>query len=247
MRTLAIGDIHGCYKALKQCLERSKFDKEKDELISLGDVADGWSYVVESVDELLTIKNLIPVKGNHDEWAEHFLKYGVPDVYHLDNGGQSTVDSYNKAGTDKMIQHLREFYSKQIPYYIDDQNRLFVHGGVDWKKPISEQSDRDIMWNRHMYTTAIYWELFAITHPTARKDYFKRYKEVFIGHTATNYKIDYRFDATTKPVNVVNLWNLDQGAGWSGKLTIMDVNTKEYWQSDTVTDLYPEETNARKP
>jgi len=26
MRTLAIGDIHGNYKALMQCFERSKFD-----------------------------------------------------------------------------------------------------------------------------------------------------------------------------------------------------------------------------
>jgi len=41
-RTLVIGDIHGAYKALVQCLERSGFDKEKDTLITIGDVCDGW-------------------------------------------------------------------------------------------------------------------------------------------------------------------------------------------------------------
>ena len=28
------------------------------------------------------------------------------------------------------------------------------------------------------------------------------------------------------------------GAGWSGKLTIMDIETKKYWQSDLTPNLY---------
>ena len=38
MKTFVIGDIHGAYKALLQCFERSGFDYEKDHLIVLGDV-----------------------------------------------------------------------------------------------------------------------------------------------------------------------------------------------------------------
>lgn len=30
MKTFVMGDIHGAYKALIQCIERSGFDKEKD-------------------------------------------------------------------------------------------------------------------------------------------------------------------------------------------------------------------------
>ncbi len=41
-KTFVIGDIHGAYRALRQCLERSTFDFEKDRLICLGDVCDGW-------------------------------------------------------------------------------------------------------------------------------------------------------------------------------------------------------------
>jgi hypothetical protein len=33
MKTCAIGDIHGAYKALIQCFKRSKFDYQKDRLI----------------------------------------------------------------------------------------------------------------------------------------------------------------------------------------------------------------------
>jgi hypothetical protein len=37
MKTYAIGDIHGAYKALMQCFELSEFDYKKDRLIVMGD------------------------------------------------------------------------------------------------------------------------------------------------------------------------------------------------------------------
>ena len=37
-----MGDIHGAYRALRQCLQRAQFDDENDHLICLGDVCDGW-------------------------------------------------------------------------------------------------------------------------------------------------------------------------------------------------------------
>ena len=55
---------------------------------------------------------------------------------------------------------------------------------------------------------------------------FGPYRDIFIGHTTTEtYK-------TLEPVHVCNVWDIDTGAGWSGKLTIIDVESKEYWQSD---------------
>ena len=62
-RTLAIGDIHGGHRAMMQCLERSEFNYKKDRLISLGDGADGWSGVVECIEELHKIKNLFILLG----------------------------------------------------------------------------------------------------------------------------------------------------------------------------------------
>ena len=80
MKTFTIGDTHGNYRALKQCLERSNFDYENDTLIHLGDICDGWVYVYECVEELLKIKNLIPIKGNHDDWFLQWINTGIhPD------------------------------------------------------------------------------------------------------------------------------------------------------------------------
>ena len=69
MRTLVLGYIHGAYKALEQVFSRSGFDYEKDRLIVLGDVCDGWIETKQAVDELLKVKNIIYIIGNHDKWA----------------------------------------------------------------------------------------------------------------------------------------------------------------------------------
>ena len=50
MRTFVIGDIHGGYLSLKQCLERSSFNYEEDTLISLGDICDGWPETKRCID-----------------------------------------------------------------------------------------------------------------------------------------------------------------------------------------------------
>lgn len=74
MRTFVMGDIHGAYQALLQCLQRAGFDNEKDTLIQLGDVTDGYGQVYECVEALLGIKHLIPLIGNHDDWLGTFIK-----------------------------------------------------------------------------------------------------------------------------------------------------------------------------
>jgi serine/threonine protein phosphatase 1 len=59
------------------------------------------------------------------------------------------------------------------------------------------------------------------------------YNEIFIGHTPVT-KIN-----QTIPVNKACIWNVDTGAAFKGPLTIMDIDTKEYWQSDLLPELYP--------
>lgn len=61
------------------------------------------------------------------------------------------------------------------------------------------------------------------------------YNEIYIGHTpTTNY-------GEIEPMNSLSLWNIDTGSAFTGKLTIMDIDTKQYWQSDSLTELYPNE------
>ena len=75
-KTFVMGDIHGAYRALRQCLERSEFDFQTDRLICLGDVCDGWPDTKMCIDELLKIQNLTYVLGNHDMCALQWMRSG---------------------------------------------------------------------------------------------------------------------------------------------------------------------------
>lgn len=237
-KTFVIGDIHGSAKALLQCLDRSGFDKDVDTLIQLGDVADGWSEVVECVDVLLEIKNLISIRGNHDVWCYDWFKLGVSPIIWTLQGGQATIDSYVKSGGLVDERH-RNFWNNQIDWYIDSENRLFIHAGWDY---LSQSEDferaaslkvnagsiaKECHWDRNIFNGAV----SAFSTNTVFKE-TARFKEVYIGHTSHN---------TKKPLWLGNLCNMDTGAGWSGVLCIQDIDSKEYWISDKSKDLYPDE------
>ena len=246
-KRFVIADIHGSHKALVQCLERSGFNKEEDELIQLGDVADGWPEVYECVEELLSIKNLIAITGNHDQWFSEWLVYGSHPSKWL-QGGQGTLESYCKNTGSLMEgsthtgyktslcnavipQSHKDFWFNQVSHYTDYENRFFVHGGfqrtqfIDYLDVVAPH---DFWWDRKLWMQA---------RSCSGEDRLKtanECKEIFIGHTATER--DY---PDLKPVFKGGVWNLDNGCGWSGKLTIMNIDTKEYFQSDKVDTLYP--------
>ena len=59
------------------------------------------------------------------------------------------------------------------------------------------------------------------------------FREVYVGHTDIS-------NISKVPVNIVNLWCMDTGAGFKGKLTFMNIDTKEIYQSDECKQLYGE-------
>lgn len=47
-------------------------------------------------------------------------------------------------------------------------------------------------------------------------------------------------------LNKANIWNVDTGAAFTGAVSIMDINTKDFWQSEPLPHLYPNE-KGRNP
>jgi serine/threonine protein phosphatase 1 len=219
MKTFVIGDIHGAYQALLQCLERSKFDRNKDRLICLGDVCDRNKNVKECIDELLTIPNCVYVLGNHDAWALEWAMSGKKPKGWWDQGGSLTVMSYKDTGMPK--KHIR-FLSEAHLYFVDE-NRLFVHGGFDPDCSLADTPKETFIWDRSFLEKA---QEFHHIFPEWR---YGDYDEIFLGHNPT---INF---GKSEPQKYCNVWDLDTGAGWGARLTIMDVDTKEFWQSDPVS------------
>jgi serine/threonine protein phosphatase 1 len=231
MNRFVIGDVHGGLKALKQCIERAGADIKKDEFIFLGDVADGWPEVKECVDYILTMKHVEYILGNHDEWLLTWMKTGVAPYIWTSQGGEATLESYRKDGIPD--SHIRFFEKANLFLHYDDD--LFVHGGLE-RGTKAEDTPRDILlWDRELATKSANCAKFDKSD-LARP----HYKRIFVGHTTTTCFRRNRFDGKiNSPIYGGHVWNLDTGGGWEGKLTIMDVDTEKWWQSDFVYTLYP--------
>lgn len=267
-----IGDVHGNYKGLIQALDRSPYKIHEDTLISLGDLVDGGKDSALVVDYLADLKyqqhaDIILIKGNHDEWFKHWLKFGINPVNWL-QGQYQTAESYidflynNSDIVCSIVKKLDggyitslnpgdipashvSFLNSSHNYYVDENNNCFVHGGFDRHRLINEQDSDDVYyWDRDLWYQALSYsnmtknmtdEEWKYLYGNDFKPKFKiknDFSNIFIGHTTTmNWK-------TTEPIIASNIINIDTGSGFAGKVTIMDVDTKEYWQSDTVAELY---------
>jgi serine/threonine protein phosphatase 1 len=241
-RTLVIGDIHGGLKALKQVLEKAAVTKE-DTLIFLGDYVDGWSESAQVISFLIDLHNeqeCIFIKGNHDVWCEDWLRTGNAESKWLIHGGQATIESYaNVSAYDKRM-HLH-FLERMPLYYVDAANCLFIHAGfTSMHGPEQEFYNTNFTWDRTL------WEMALTMDKRIEKDSLlfpkrlKLYNEIYIGHTPTLY---YDVDI---PMQGCNVWNVDTGAAFKGKLSIMNIETKEFWQSEAVWELYKGEAGRNK-
>jgi len=236
-RTIVIGDIHGAVRALEQLIKRIK-PKKNDCFVFLGDYVDGWSQSAEVIQYLINFSeqhDCVFIKGNHDAWCEAWLAGFFPGETWLFHGGVATIQSYEHTSEDEKQNHLA-FFNKMHNYYIDEANRLFIHAGFSsMHGPAHETYETNYSWDRTL------WEMAIAVNKKIRKNsvlYPKRlslFEEIYIGHTPTiNYDVDV-------PMQAMNVWNVDTGAAFYGKLSALDIKSKKIWQSDIVQDLYPNE------
>ncbi len=221
MARYVISDIHGAYKALLQCFERSGFDKNNDLLICLGDVCDVYPDVKECFDQLLTVKNMVYILGNHDLWCLDWAKTGNKPEIWLIQGGYSTINSYKGSFDEKHFELL-----KNAKGYYSIDNMMFVHGGFDIKRTLKQQTIETFVWDRSL--------VFEAYMKKKTKKKITRFDKVFVGHTPT-----INFNSQV-PICFCELMLTDTGAGWGQKLSLIDIDTGKIFQSDPTFDLYPD-------
>jgi serine/threonine protein phosphatase 1 len=216
-RKFVIGDIHSHYEEMMELLEIVNFDFDNDTLISLGDLVDRGTNPIGVIETLMKIKKFIHILGNHDVWCYQYLVNKDQPAEWISQGGKSTLNAYLN-NQEYQERHI-SFFEKARLYYVDGENRLFVHGGFNHRIPFKLQIDNKelLTFDRSLVLTAMEYEQYDQT--------FKEFSEIFVGHTPT------QFIKENIPKKFSNLWMLDTGVYISGKLTIMDIDTKEFWQS----------------
>lgn len=236
-RTLVIGDIHGALKALKEVLKKAQVTKD-DKLIFLGDYVDGWSDSAKTLDYLITLQEshyCVILKGNHDALLLHWLIHQEQNEKWLMHGGRSTLQAYKNIN--KTHKTIHQKFIENLPtYHIDGENRLFVHAGfANMHGPDYEYYENTVYWDRTLWEMALATDNKLSHNDLTYPKRLKLFKEIYIGHTPVS-----RYGQLT-PMQAQNVINLDTAAAYKGPLTILDVDSKKYWQSTPVHKLYPDE------
>ncbi|MCZ6635841.1 MAG: metallophosphoesterase [bacterium] len=132
MRTIFIGDIHGCADELDRLLKKIAFQSERDRLFLTGD-AFTKGPAPRAVWDQIQDTNAHMVMGNHD--AELLVKLlSPPHSLKLDH--QRILDALAPIA-DKLIPWLQN-----LPLYIKKETFLLVHAGIHPEKGL-EGTSRD--------------------------------------------------------------------------------------------------------
>ncbi len=212
MRTLAIGDIHGCLRALDGLLAMVR-PQHDDLLVTLGDYTDRGPDSRGVIERLLALGaacRLICLRGNHDQMMLDARIDPVALDTWLPFGGRQTLASYALGGGPGQLDDVPErhwqFLDSTRPFHEIDTH-FFVHANAHYDIPLSEQSD-----------DMLYWEKLE-------KDYSAPHhsgKIMVCGHTAQK---------SGMPLDIGHAVCIDTFVYGSGWLTCLEVETDRLWQA----------------
>lgn len=233
-RRFVIGDIHGQYDQLLRLLQLVEFDFLEDELITLGDYVDLGPKPFDCIFLLSKIRNLIALRGNHDFEFLQLLREPDPEIDE-NSFRAKTLSLYEDLNFSKK-RRVNQFLINLRNYYVDKNNNLFVHAGLDNTERMEEQTYRDLIVDRSFIKSVIANQDIVFDKIPTIEDF----AEIFVGHTTTtsyelvlgNYMRSWNYaNVIQTPIHISNVWMMDTGSGKkNGKLTIMNIDTKEITQ-----------------
>jgi len=222
-RRFAIGDIHGCRLTFRKLL----FDKlqitKDDEIYLLGDLIDRGPQIRELIDDVISLQEkgykIISVRGNH-EWMllKSRNKQKIFDLWVLNNA-MTTLHSFNVND----VAHIPPIYMnffKNMPYYIELENFIIVHGGLNFNKKNPLKHKKAMVWTRN-------WKV-------GKKDLAKiDNKRLIVGHTP----VDLKTVLASKKTNKIML---DGGCVYKGKysgvgyLVAYDIDKDKFYYEENI-------------
>ena len=172
-RAYIIGDVHGrcdLFEALIDAIEADDAAAQNADtsIILLGDLIDRGSDsagVVAVARELADRRKLRCLMGNHEEMFLDSLSDTGVLRHFLKHGGRETILSYGvsrKDFNDADLNGLQTLMRESVPHgdiafiqqfedMIEMGGYLFVHAGIDPKKPLEDQETRELRWIREPF------------------------------------------------------------------------------------------------
>ncbi|PQV64360.1 serine/threonine protein phosphatase 1 [Abditibacterium utsteinense] len=150
-RILAIGDVHGCSRALDALLELVA-PRDEDTLVFLGDYIDRGPDsrgVLERLIGLSKRPDFVALRGNHDLWMinARYQKRWFRSWLGAGVGGAETLKSYGAQNLDVIPDSHWKFLESLRPFY-ETEKFLFTHASLDGNLPLENQSEEWLFWRR---------------------------------------------------------------------------------------------------
>lgn len=142
-RCIIVGDVHGCLDEFRLLLHKCNFDEQTDQLILVGDLVNKGPNSAEVVQYIRRIKNVLCVKGNHEESLLKALEKPI----------ELRADKYNYA---KKLSAEDIAWLISLPYTItiEDFESIVVHAGLLPQASIFDQTTSDMVKMRNVSETS---------------------------------------------------------------------------------------------
>ena len=212
-RLLAIGDIHGCFEALRTLVAFVDICKD-DVVVTLGDYVDRGPNTREVINWLVAfdrMNSLVALRGNHEIMMLN-ARINQGDKHRCGQcGAIETLQSYATIADDIAdladIPDLHwQFISRLLPYYVTETH-IFVHASVNPYLPMDQQIDGTLYWGR--------------------------YNDKFPGHLSGKVVVcGHNSQASGLPATNGHLICIDTGASKGCWLTCLGVDSGTIWQAN---------------
>lgn len=213
LRTICVGDIHGCLEEFKELLLKIQYNKELDRIILLGDLIDRGDFSAETV-KFARELNLECVMGNHEF---KFLKW-----FNSNKKIFTKENFYEKLSSEDID------YIFKMPNYIKINNFIAVHAGLKAGVSIENQKREDLLYIRY---SDKYGNFISLKDINKKKSYFwtkfwKGPESIIYGHNVHSFSEPLIEEVSTDVI----CYGLDTGCCFGGKLTGLILETKELIQ-----------------
>jgi serine/threonine protein phosphatase 1 len=214
-RTLAVGDVHGCVRALDAILDAVQ-PCALDRVVVLGDFVDRGPDSKGVIDRLIELGarcRLECILGNHEQMLIEARSAALAGYDNfrirawLGFGGRQTLESYAVATPAELPDDAVALIDS-CRDWLESETHLFVHASYDASLPIGKQP-----------IAMLRWESLRDALPGPHYSG----KTCIVGHTAQK-------DGEVLDVGYLKcIDTYCHGGKW---LTALDVETGEIWQSD---------------
>ncbi len=181
MRTLIIGDIHGCSGTFRKMVQEEMQLQKDDQLFLLGDYIDRGPDSKGVVDFILELRQkgfqVRTLRGNHEQLLIESANSKMVQGMWLNNGGVTTLESFGIKSVLELDPVYQQFFLK-TEFYVETKDFILVHASLNFKAEDPLQDKMAMMWLREYKDENNYMNGRILIHGhTPKKGVFIRSQE----------------------------------------------------------------------